>query len=246
MKKMRFLAGMLRTGCAALILLCTGCSNYDFSTDYVQIGCRVNTGKEVQETAYSRIGFPWWFDNNGNAVLYGLDISPFIYDNGTLNGLGIALGSMRNKTNGILLSPICSIQGATRGVSFSPVNVLLREAPGVQAGLWNHAVRSFICDGDPNGPLMQLGILNGGVLTDYQIGICNYCAIFCDLQFGLVNAGTISREPHWKRTFLQIGLFNFSENGVIQIGLLNINENSAFCKWFPLVNFAGESSGNGR
>jgi len=41
---MRFLAGMIWTGCTALILSCAGCSRdivYDYSTGCVQIGPRL-------------------------------------------------------------------------------------------------------------------------------------------------------------------------------------------------------------
>ena len=231
---------------------CSGCiktngwPDYDISTDYVQIGCRVNTGKEVQETAYSRIGFPWWFDNNENTVTYGIDITPAIYDNGTLNGLGIALASLRNKTNGILLSPICSIQKETRGESLSLINVTLGYSPGLQIGLWNHSGPSFLFDYH-NGATVQLALLNQAVQTCFQLGIVNSCHGASDVQVGLVNSGySIPKQANLKKNGFLFGLFNYSENGILQIGLLNYNKNSAFCKWFPLVNFAGTSSGNER
>ena len=237
---------------AMLLLLCSGCiktndvPEYDFSTGYVQIGCRVNTGKEVQETAYSRIGFPWWFDNNENTVTYGIDITPAIYDNGTLNGLGIALASLRNKTNGILFSPICSIQKETRGGSLSLVNVTLRYSPGLQIGLWNHSGQSFLFDYH-NGATVQLALLNQAVQTCFQLGIVNSCHGASDVQVGLVNSGhSIPKQANLKKNGFQFGLFNYSENGILQLGLLNYNGNSAFCKWFPLVNFAGSPSENGR
>ena len=249
MKKMRFLAGILPAGCAALLLICSGCiktndwTEYDASTDFVQIGCRVDGSRQSPETAYSRIGFPWWLSNNQNAVIYGLDITPATYDNGTLNGLGISLASSRGETNGIIISPIFSLQKRTCGLSFSLANVNLKYSPSMQAGLWNHAGCSFLFD-PSNGAAVQLALLNQAGRADVQLGLGNICNRSSEFQLGLVNSGTsIPKQVQLEKTGWQLGLVNFSENGILQIGLLNVNEKSAFCKWFPLVNFAGPDAG---
>ena len=244
MKKLLFFSVVLTVVfCSACIKL-NGMKEYDVSTDYVQIGCRVHTGEKKPETAYFRFGFPWWFENSKESVLYGLDLTPAVYDNGTLNGLGISLVFMRHNTNGMILSALCSVQVETRGVSVSPVNLTLPYSPGLQLGLWNIGSGPF---DQINGAAVQLACLNQADRSEFQIGLCNLCHLTSDFQFGLLNFGrSIPKSKQLKRTFLQIGLYNSSENGVIQIGLLNHNEKSAFCKWFPLVNFAGESSGNER
>ena len=240
------IAGILPAVCAALILSCAGCSRdivYDYSTGCVQIGCRWDMDRQSPETSYSRIGFPWWFSNNENAVTYGLDITPATYDNGTLNGLGVSLASMRNETNGILVSPICSLQDRTCGLSLSPVNVNLKYSPSMQVGLWNHSGCSSLFD-PFNGAAVQLALLNQAGRTDVQFGLGNICTRSSEFQLGLVNSGySIPKQTRLKRTGWQLGLVNFSENGALQIGLLNVNETSAFCKWFPLVNFAGPDAG---
>ena len=236
---------MLSLSIAVMIAaFCSGCiktndwTEYDVSTDFVQIGCRVDGSRQSPETAYSRIGFPWWLSNNQNAVIYGLDITPATYDNGTLNGLGISLASSRGETNGIIISPIFSLQKRTCGLSLSPVNVNLTYSPSMQAGLWNHAGCSFLFD-PSNGAAVQLALLNQAGRADVQLGLGNICNRSSEFQLGLVNSGTsIPKQVQLEKTGWQLGLVNFSENGILQIGLLNVNEKSAFCKWFPFINFA--------
>ena len=227
---------------ATITVFCSGCiklngvKEYDISTDCVQIGFRVHTGEKKPETAYFRFGFPWWFENSKESVLYGLDLTPAVYDNGTLNGLGISLASMRHNTNGMILSALCSAQLETRGVSVSPVNLTLPYSPSLQLGLWN--IGSFPFD-QINGAAVQLACLNQADRSEFQIGLCNLCHLTSDFQLGLLNFGRgIPKSKQLKRTFLQIGLYNSSENGVIQIGLLNHNGKSALFKWFPLFNCA--------
>ena len=224
------------------VVFCSGCiklngvKEYDISTDYVQIGFRVHTGDQKPETAYFRFGFPWWFENSKASVLYGLDLTPAVYDNGTLNGLGLSLASARHNTNGLILSALCSAQVKTRGISISPVNLILAYSPGLQVGLWNIG---FPLDDQSGGATMQLALLNQADRAEYQFGLGNLCHGTSDFQLGLANFGfRIAKTARLKRTFLQIGLYNSSENGVIQIGLLNHNEKSAFCKWFPIFNYA--------
>ena len=223
------------------VVFCSGCiklngvKEYDISTDYVQIGFRVHTGDQKPETAYFRFGFPWWFENSKASVLYGLDLTPAVYDNGTLNGLGLSLASARHNTNGLILSALCSAQVKTCGISISPVNLILAYSPGMQAGLWN----TYLPFDDQSGATMQLALLNQADRAEYQFGLGNLSHETSDFQFGLANFGySIPKATRLKRTFLQIGLYNSSENGVIQIGLLNRNEKSAFSKWFPIFNYA--------
>ena len=143
-------------------IICSGCiklngvKEYDISTDYVQIGFRVHTGDQKPETAYFRFGFPWWFENSKASVLYGLDLTPAVYDNGTLNGLGLSLASLRHNTNGLMLSALCSAQVKTCGFSISPVNLMLAYSPGLQVGLWNIG---FPLD-NQSGATVQLALLN--------------------------------------------------------------------------------------
>ena len=224
------------------VVFCSGCiklngvKEYDVSTDYVQIGFRVHTGDRKPEPAYFRFGFPWWFEDSKASVLYGLDLTPAVYDNGTLNGLGLSLASARHNTNGLILSALCSVQQKTCGISISPVNLIFAYSPGLQIGLWNIG---FPLDGQSGGATVQLALLNEEERAEYQIGIGNLCNGTSDFQLGLANFGfRIAKTARLKRTFLQIGLYNSSENGVIQIGLLNRNEKSAFCKWFPIFNYA--------
>ena len=92
---------------------------------------------------------------------------------------------------------------------------------------------------DQSGATMQLALLNQADRAEYQFGLGNLSHETSDFQFGLANFGySIPKATRLKRTFLQIGLYNSSENGVIQIGLLNRNEKSAFSKWFPIFNYA--------
>ena len=226
---------------AIIMFFCSGCiklngvKQYDISTDYVQIGFRVHTGDQKPETAYFRFGFPWWFENSKASVLYGLDLTPAVYDNGTLNGLGLSLASLRHNTNGLMLSALCSAQVKTYGISISPVNLMLAYSPGLQVGLWNIG---FPLD-NQSGATVQLALLNQADRAEYQFGLGNLSHETSDFQLGLANFGfSIAKTARLKRTFLQIGLYNSSENGVIQIGLLNRNEKSAFCKWFPIFNYA--------
>jgi len=227
---------------AIIAVFCSGCvklngvKEYDVSTDYVQIGFRVHTGGQKPETAFFRFGFPWWFENSKESVLYGLDLSPAVYDNGTLNGLGLSLASMRQNTNGLILSAPGSVQVKTRGISISPVNLIFAYSPGLQIGLWNIGMP---LDGQSGGATVQLAVLNQAERAEYQFGIGNLCNGTSDFQLGLANFGyRIAKTARLKRTFLQIGLYNSSENGVIQIGLLNRNEKAAFCKWLPIFNYA--------
>ena len=232
---------------AIIMFFCSGCiklngvKEYDISTDYVQIGFRVHTGDQKPETAYFRFGFPWWFENSKASVLYGLDLTPAVYDNGTLNGLGLSLASARHNTNGLILSALCSVQQKTCGISISPVNLILAYSPGLQVGLWNIG---FPLDDQSGGATMQLALLNQAGRADVQVGLGNICNRSSEFQLGLVNSGTsIPKQVQLEKTGWQLGLVNFSENGILQIGLLNVNEKSAFCKWFPLVNFAGPDAG---
>ena len=236
MKKLFFLlVSLTAVFCSGCIKL-NGVKQYDISTDYVQIGFRVHTGDQKPETAYFRFGFPWWFENSKASVLYGLDLTPAVYDNGTLNGLGLSLASARHNTNGVILSALCSVQVKTCGISISPVNLMLAYSPGLQAGLWNIGLP---LDDQSGGATMQLALLNQADRAEYQFGIGNLCNGTSDFQLGLANFGfRIAKTARLKRTFLQIGLYNSSENGVIQIGLLNHNEKSAFSKWFPIFNYA--------
>ena len=236
MKKQLLLSAvMIAVFCSGCIKL-NGVKQYDVSTDCVQIGCRVHTGEKKPETAYFRLGFPWWFENSKESVLYGLDLTPAVYDNGTLNGLGLSLASMRRNTNGMILSLLCSVQVETRGVSLSLVNITLAYSPGLQWGLWN--IGTFPFD-RINGAAVQLACLNQADRSEFQIGLCNLCHLTSDFQFGLANFGySIPKATRLKRTFLQIGLFNSSENGVFQIGLLNYNGKSALFKWFPFFNYS--------
>ena len=230
-----FSAALTTVFCSGCIQL-NGVKEYDISTDYVQIGFRVHTGDQKPETAYFRFGFPWWFENSKASVLYGLDLTPAVFDNSTLNGLGLSLASARHNTNGLILSSLCSVQQKTCGISISPVNLIFAYSPGLQIGLWNIG---FPLDGQSGGATVQLALLNEEERAEYQIGIGNLCNGTSDFQLGLANFGfRIAKTARLKRTFLQIGLYNSSENGVIQIGLLNRNEKSAFCKWFPIFNYA--------
>lgn len=229
-----FSAAIITVFCSGCIKL-NGVKEYDISTDCVQIGFRVHTGDQKPETAYFRFGFPWWFENSKASVLYGLDLTPAVYDNGTLNGLGLSLASLRHNTNGLMLSALCSAQVKTYGISISPVNLMLAYSPGLQVGLWNIG---FPLD-NQSGATVQLALLNQTDRAEYQFGLGNLCHGTSDFQLGLANFGySIPKSTRLKRTFLQIGLYNSSENGVIQIGLLNHNEKSAFCKWFPIFNYA--------
>ena len=125
MKKLLFFSAVLT------MVFCSGCiklngvRQYDVSTDCVQIGFRVHTGEKKPETAYFRFGFPWWFEDSKESVLYGLDLTPAVYDNGTLNGLGISLASMRHNTNGMILSALCSIQVETRIITMDSMGIAL-------------------------------------------------------------------------------------------------------------------------
>ena len=229
MKVKRSLAGMIWAGCAALILLCTGCSNYDFSTDYVQIGCRVQQDSaEKTEISFFRFGFPWWIDSSAHHTLYGIDLSPCLLDQGILNGLGISLISSRATVNGIIVAPIYSIQRKTNGVSLSMINFSMDYCPSMQVGVANFNIAFWVPDG---GAAIQLAPLNFAESATAQFGAVNVC--YKDYKKEM-------------RNLCQFGLVNSSPNCRIQFGLLNYNENSAFCKWFPLVNFAGTSSGNER
>ena len=233
-KRVFFFAALTAVICSGCIKL-NGVKQYDVSTDYVQIGFRVHTGDRKPETAYFRFGFPWWFENSKASVLYGLDLTPAVYDNGTLNGLGLSLASARHNTNGLILSALCSVQQKTCGISISPVNLIFAYSPGLQVGLWN----TYLPFDDQSGATVQLALLNQADRAEYQFGLGNLCHGTSDFQFGLANFGySIPKATRLKRTFLQIGLYNSSENGVIQIGLLNHNEKSAFCKWFPIFNYA--------
>ena len=234
-KRVFFFAALTAIICSGCIKL-NGVKQYDVSTDYVQIGFRVHTGDQKPETAYFRFGFPWWLEDSKASVLYGLDLTPAVYDNGTLNGLGLSLASARHNTNGLILSALCSALVKTRGISISPVNLILAYSPGLQVGLWNIG---FPLDDQSGGATMQLALLNQADRAEYQFGLGNLCHGTSDFQFGLANFGySIPKATRLKRTFLQIGLYNSSENGVIQIGLLNHNVKSAFCKWFPFFNCA--------
>jgi hypothetical protein len=236
MKKLIFFfAALTAVFCSGCIKL-NGVKQYDVSTDYVQIGFRVHTGDRKPEPAYFRFGFPWWLEDSKASVLYGLDLTPAVYDNGTLNGLGLSLASARHNTNGLILSALCSVQKKICGVSISPVNLILAYSPGLQVGLWNIG---FPLDDQSGGATMQLALLNQADRAEYQFGLGNLCHGTSDFQFGLVNFGySIPKSTRLKRTFLQIGLYNSSENGVIQIGLLNYNGKSALFKWFPFFNWA--------
>ena len=124
----------------------------------------------------------------------------------------------------------------TRGVSVSPVNLTLAYSPGLQLGLWNNGSVPF---DEGNGAAVQLACLNQADRSEFQIGLCNLCHLTSDFELGLLNFGrSVPKSKHLKRTFLQIGLYNSSENGVIQIGLLNHNGKSALFKWFPFFNCA--------
>lgn len=236
MKKLLFFFALLTAVFCSGCIKLNGVKQYDVSTDYVQIGFRVHTGEKKPETAYFRFGFPWWFEDSKASVLYGLDLTPAVYDNGTLNGLGISLASARHNTNGMILSALCSVQVRTCGISISPVNLILAYSPGMQTGLWNIG---FPLDHQSGGAAVQLALLNQADRAEYQFGLGNLCHGTSDFQFGLANFGySLPKATRLKRTFLQIGLYNSSERGVIQIGLLNHNEKSAFCKWFPFFNWA--------
>ena len=236
MKKLLFFSAVLTAVFCSGCIKLNGVKEYDVSTDYVQIGFRVHTGEKKPETAYFRFGFPWWFENSKASVLYGLDLTPAVFANSTLNGLGLSLASARHNTNGLILSALCSVQQKTCGISISPVNLIFAYSPGLQIGLWNIG---FPLDGQSGGATVQLALLNEEERAEYQIGIGNRCNGTSDFQLGLANFGSrIAKTARLKRTFLQIGLYNSSENGVIQIGLLNRNEKSAFCKWFPIFNYA--------
>jgi len=214
-----------------------------FSTKYIQVGFRTNFEQTtVREPVYSRFAFPWWFDMNPYSLTWGLDASPCIWYSGTLNGIGISLGSMRNRTTGLIISPLCSIQGTTSGVSLSLINICFAYSPGVQAGAWN------TCLGFNRiaGATVQVSCFNFADQAEFQIGIGNGCSVESDFQLGLINFGRSNPQPpvpkRLKRTALQIGLFNSSENGMFQIGLLNYNRSSVIFKWFPFFNCSAWSS----
>ena len=155
----------------------TGCSHsdtdYDYSTDYVQIGCRARRSGAPPEISFFRFGFPWWVDKNGHNTLYGLDLSPIIDDEGKLNGLGISWMSVREYTNGVIISPICSSQRETRGVSLSLFNFTTDYCPGMQIGLANLSLR-FVSAAHAAGPWVQLGLLNAAPSSMIQLGLLNY------------------------------------------------------------------------
>ena len=204
-----------------------GCStDYDCSTDYVQIGCRVRhqaKGRTPPENSCLRFGFPWWIDDSENNTLSGVDLSPFIVDKGKLNGLGISLISLRGNTgNGVIVAPILSVQKKTNGVSFSLINFSMEYCPGIQVGLANFNVAFLQPSG---GTAAQLALLNVADDAAVQLGAINVCS-----------KGKKAKE---KKNMCQIGLINSSPNCMIQLGLLNRNENACLFRWFPIFNFAG-------
>ena len=205
----------------------TGCGmddeySYDYSSDYVQIGCRNRPrgeGITPPEKSCFRFGFPWWCDGSSeDNTLSGLDLSPFVRDGGKLNGLAISWMSVRRYTNGVLICPICSLQNETNGASFSLLNLSTGYCPGMQVGLVNSDIRFW--EGSTGGIGVQLGLLNVASAAAAQLGVINTC-----YKYNIHN-------------MIQIGVINSSVNGRIQFGLLNGNENAWFCRWFPLFNIA--------
>ena len=217
--KQRFFRFVLISAAAAFI---SGCStDYDWSTDHVQIGCRYREyDGSAPEVSCFRFGFPWWFDQNEHNILYGIDLSPFIVDKGKLDGLGISLMSLRNNTvNGVIVAPLLSWQRETNGASFSLINFSMDYSPGLQVGLANFNIAFFALRG---GTWVQLALLNVADEAEVQLGVINGCD---------------SLKNH-SECMLQIGLVNSSQNGILQLGLLNQNRRSCFCTWFPLFNFS--------
>ena len=202
-----------------MVVFIAGChSDYDFSTDYVQIGCRCCKGKTAPEFSCFRFGFPWWCDDNEHSTISGVDLSPIVAVNGKLNGLGISLMSVRNGTvNGVIVAPLCSVQRTTNGVSFSPINVSMNYSPGMQVGLANFNIDFWRPRG---GTAVQLALLNVAAEAKVQLGAFNF---FCRNE---------------TKSMLQIGLINSSPDGLFQFGLLNRNRNSCFCGWFPFFNMS--------
>ncbi len=199
----------------------SGCStDYDWSTDHVQIGCRYRKYERYTppEVSCFRFGFPWWYDAKRSGTIYGIDLSPFIMDGGELNGLGISLASGRQYTNGVIVAPLLSVQEKTNGASFSLINFSKDYSPGLQVGLANFNIPFYALRG---GTWVQLGLLN--------------MAEEAEVQLGVINEGVSKKE---KRQMLQIGLVNSSQNGILQLGLLNRNCSSCFCTWFPFFNFS--------
>lgn len=210
------------------VMFSTGCStDYDYSTDHVQIGCRVKhrrNGGVSPEVSCFRFGFPWWYDENGNNVIYGIDLTPFTVCGGELNGLGISLASLRGTVNGVIVAPLCSLQDKTNGLSFSLFNRSFRYSPGMQVGLANFNTAGFsgriACLSTKawtpqGGTSVQLALLNLAGKAEAQLGVINTCS----------------------ESMFQIGLLNFSPKSTFQFGLLNCNRESCFCEWFPVFNF---------
>ena len=240
--KKRFFRFVLISAAAAFI---TGCStDYDWSTDHVQIGCRYRTYESsAREVSFFRFGFPWWYDRNGHNILYGIDLCPFFIcegnldglgmDVGKLDGLGISLMSLRNNTvNGVIVAPLLSVQEKTNGASFSLINFSRDYSPGLQVGLVNC---NSVLFSPRSGTWVQLALLNVADDAAVQLAVLN-AATEAEVQLGVFNGCDSLKND--SECMLQIGLVNSSQNGILQLGLLNQNRRSCFCTWFPLFNFS--------
>ena len=124
-------------------------------------------------------------------------------------------------------------------LSLAPIT-LLTDNYGIQLGLSTLAIRNYG---------ISLGLINMGKNHGLQIGALlnssDHAGQICGVNIadkvliGIVHGKNMDEEGRssdMEPSFLQIGVFNYSD-GTVQIGVLNYNPRS-YIRWMPLVNFA--------
>ena len=137
------------------------------------------------------------------------------------------LGVDHQKSAALSLSPITLLTD-NYGIQLGPLGISAKRNYGISLGLVNILCKNLG---------LQIGVLlNWSDHSGEQIcGVNIADKVLIGILHGK-NMDEEGRSSDMEPSFLQIGVFNYSD-GTVQIGVLNYNPRS-YIRWMPLVNFA--------
>ena len=155
----------------------------------------------------------------------------FDADADTVFTFGI-LGVDHQKSAALSLSPITLLTD-NYGIQLGPLGISAKRNYGISLGLVNILGKNLG---------LQIGaLLNWSDHSGEQIcGVNIADKVLIGILHG-ENMDEEGRSSDMEPSFLQIGVFNYSD-GTVQIGVLNYNPRS-YIRWMPLVNFAMKKDG---
>ena len=184
--------------------------------------CRNDDGEKGLISGYKFTPLQLWLDVE-NVRLFDADAD-------TVFSFGI-LG-LYQKSAVLSLSPITSLTD-NYGIQLGPLGISAKRNYGISLGLVNILGKNLG---------LQIGaLLNWSDHSGEQICGVN---IADKVLIGIVHGKNMDEEGRssdMEPSFLQIGVFNYSD-GTVQIGVLNYNPRS-YIRWMPLVNFAMKKDG---